>query len=94
MATNTAINGRVTTGDRLLILSLSGPGDSKVIISLDPVPLRARPLLRKAVEGLMEKRASAAGLILRPHGKAHKCSAVGRMQGSAEGRGRSWHGGQ
>jgi len=52
-------HAEVSDGDRLLILTLAGYEDSKVIISLDPVPLRARPLLRKAVEGLMEKRARA-----------------------------------
>jgi hypothetical protein len=53
-------HAEVAEGDRLLVLTLAGYQDSKVIISLDPVPLRARPLLRKAVEGLMEKRARAA----------------------------------
>jgi hypothetical protein len=47
----------VTEGDRLLILTLAGYEDAKVIIGLDPIPHRARPLLRKAVEGVMERRA-------------------------------------
>jgi hypothetical protein len=50
----------VTEGDRLLILTLAGYEDAKVIIGLDPVPRRARPLLRKAVEGVMERRARSA----------------------------------
>ncbi len=54
-------HAEVSEDDRLLVLTLAGYQDSKVIISLDPVPLRARPLLRRAVEGLMERRARAAG---------------------------------
>lgn len=53
-------HAEVTEGDRLLILTLAGYEDAKVIIGLDPVPLRARALLRKAVEGVMEKRAQTA----------------------------------
>lgn len=49
----------MTEDDRLLILTLAGLEDAKIIIGLDPVPRRALPLLRKAVEGLMENRARA-----------------------------------
>jgi hypothetical protein len=41
---------------RVLILSLTGGG--KIFISLDPVKLSARPLLQRAVSGVMEKRAA------------------------------------
>jgi len=54
-------HAEVTEGDRLLILTLAGYEDAKVIIGLDPVPLAARPLLRKAVEGVMAGRARTAG---------------------------------
>lgn len=53
-------HAEVTEGDRLLILTLAGYDDSKVIIGLDPIPPRTRTLLRKAVEGVMEKRVQAA----------------------------------
>jgi hypothetical protein len=53
-------HGELSADSRLLILTRAGYEDAKIIISLDPVPLRARPLLRKAIEGLMEKRARAA----------------------------------
>ena len=48
----------VSDDDRLLILTLAGYTDAKVIISLDPVALHSRPLLRKAITGVMEKRAA------------------------------------
>ena len=46
----------VSEDGRLLTLTLAGYEDAKVIISLDPVKPGARPLLRKAIEGVMEKR--------------------------------------
>ena len=46
----------VSDDHRLLTLTLAGYEDAKVIISLDPVKESARPLLKKAVEGVMEKR--------------------------------------
>ena len=52
-------HAEVTEGDRHLILTLAGYKDSKVIIGLEPIPGRARLLLRKAVEGVMVKRAQA-----------------------------------
>lgn len=41
---------------RWLTLTLAGYEDAKVILTLDPIPLKARPLLIKAVTGVMEKR--------------------------------------
>jgi hypothetical protein len=43
---------------KLLTLTLAGYKDSKVIISLDPIKPSGRPLLAKAVSGVMEKRAA------------------------------------
>jgi hypothetical protein len=49
---------------RWLTLTLAGYDDAKVILTLDPIPVRARPLLIRAVEGVMAHRdpESAAGL--------------------------------
>ena len=44
--------------DRWLTLTLSGYEDVKVILTLDPVKPAARPLLKKAVLGVMEKRSA------------------------------------
>lgn len=46
----------VSDDGRLLTLTLAGYEDAKVIISLDPIKERTRPLLKKAVEGVMERR--------------------------------------
>ena len=46
----------VSDDGRLLTLTLAGYEDAKVFVSLDPVKPAARPLLRKAIEGVMEKR--------------------------------------
>ncbi len=46
----------VSDDGRLLTLTLAGYEDAKVIISLDPVKESARPLLRKAVDGVMKQR--------------------------------------
>lgn len=43
-----------------LVLTLAGYEDSKVILTLDPIPLKARPLLVRAVTGVMEKRSDPA----------------------------------
>ncbi len=45
--------------DRWLTLTLAGYEDAKVILTLDPIRPKARLLLKKAVLGVMEKRASA-----------------------------------
>jgi Tol biopolymer transport system component len=45
---------------RWLTLTLAGYEDAKVILTLDPIPARARPLLLRAVLGVMEKRQPAA----------------------------------
>ena len=42
---------------RWLTLTLAGYEDAKIILTLDPIPLAAHPLLVKAVTGVMEKRA-------------------------------------
>ena len=44
-------------GDRWLTLTLAGYEDAKVILTLDPIKPAALPLLKKAVLGVMEKRA-------------------------------------
>ena len=49
----------VPVDQRMLILSLAGGG--KIFISLDPVKLSARPLLARAIGGVMEKRATQSG---------------------------------
>ena len=51
-------DAEVPPDQQMLILSLSGGG--KIFISLDPVKLSARPLLARAVAGVMEKRAGQA----------------------------------
>jgi hypothetical protein len=53
-------HAEVSGDERFLVLTLAGYEDAKVIISLAPVKPAARPLLAKAVSGLMEKRAEAA----------------------------------
>lgn len=52
---------------RWLTLTLAGYEDVKVILTLEPIPLTARPLLIKAVAGVMEKRANSpeAGSVSR-----------------------------
>jgi hypothetical protein len=50
-------HAEVSPDTRLLTLTLAGYTDSKVIISLDPVKPGSRPLLAKAIAGVMEKRA-------------------------------------
>ena len=65
----------VTEGDLLLILTLAGYEDSKVIIGLDPIPIRLRPLLRKAAEGIEEKRAAAGDAA----GSADTAAKSGRL---------------
>lgn len=50
----------ISDDDRLLTLTLAGYEDAKVIISLDPIKIGARPLLRRAVEGVMAQRAASA----------------------------------
>ena len=50
----------VSEDGRLLTLTLAGYEDAKVIISLDPVKEKARPMLKKAVEGVMERRETAS----------------------------------
>ena len=50
-------NAEVSEDTKLLTLTLAGYTDSKVIISLDPVKPGSRPLLAKAIAGVMEKRA-------------------------------------
>lgn len=49
-------HAEVSPDQRLLTLTLAGYQDAKVIISLDPVKLASRPLLAKAIGGVMEKR--------------------------------------
>jgi hypothetical protein len=63
-------HAEVTEGDRLLILTLAGYSDSKVIIGLDPIPKRTLPLLRRAVEGVMERRGQAAAAGTAPDSAA------------------------
>lgn len=41
---------------RWLTLTLAGYDDAKVILTLDPVPVRVRPLLIKAMEGVMARQ--------------------------------------
>ncbi len=53
-------HAEVSGDHRLLTLTLAGYGDAKVIISLAPVKPAARDLLRKAIDGVMSKRAEAA----------------------------------
>jgi len=43
----------VTDDADLLVLHLAGQGDSRVIISLDPIRLERRLLLKRAIEGRM-----------------------------------------
>jgi hypothetical protein len=50
----------VTLGDQLLVLKFAGYENAGVVISLSPVKKSTRPLLRKAIEGVMSKRAEAA----------------------------------
>jgi hypothetical protein len=52
-------HAEVSSDERFLTLTLAGYEDAKVIISLAPVKPAARPLLAKAVAGVMEKRAEA-----------------------------------
>lgn len=47
---------------RWLTLTLAGYEDAKVILTLDPIPLKARPLLVRAVLGVMEKRQESAAM--------------------------------
>ena len=42
--------------DRWLTLTLAGYEDAKVILTLDPIAPKTRPLLKKAILGIMEKR--------------------------------------
>ncbi|MES2705510.1 MAG: hypothetical protein V4726_02795 [Verrucomicrobiota bacterium] len=52
----------VSSDDRWLTLILAGYEDAKIILTLDPIDLRARALLVRAVTGIMEKRdAQSAG---------------------------------
>jgi hypothetical protein len=51
-------HAEVSADHRLLTLCLAGGG--KIFISLDPVKHTTRPLLARAVEGVMEKRALQA----------------------------------
>lgn len=53
-------HAEVSDDASLLTLTLAGYDDAKVIISLDPIKLSARPLLRKAVEGVIERRKTSA----------------------------------
>ena len=46
--------------DRWLTLTLAGYEDVKVILTLDPIKPAARPLLKTAVLGVMEKRTAAS----------------------------------
>ena len=48
--------GEFSPDDRWLTLTLAGYDDVKVILTLDPIPPKARPLLKKAILGVMEKR--------------------------------------
>ncbi|MDB5733360.1 MAG: hypothetical protein JWQ03_3255 [Variovorax sp.] len=45
---------------RWLTLTLAGYEDAKVILTLDPIPLKAKPLLVRAIRGVMEKRLESA----------------------------------
>lgn len=49
-------HAEVSGDEKLLTLTLAGYQDSKVIISLDPMKPKSRPLLAKAISGVMEKR--------------------------------------
>jgi hypothetical protein len=49
------------SGD-LRLLTLNLPGEAKVFISLDPLKPAARPLLAKAIAGVMEKKVSPPGI--------------------------------
>ncbi len=53
---------------RWLTLTLAGYEDAKVILTLDPIPVQARPLLIRAVEGVMAHRQPAASEGQSPEG--------------------------
>ena len=55
-------HAEVLHDNRLLVLTLAGCQDAKIFIGLDPIPLRTRPLLVRAIEGIAEKRAEAAAM--------------------------------
>ncbi|MES2468546.1 MAG: hypothetical protein V4675_14660 [Verrucomicrobiota bacterium] len=52
----TIASGEFSPDDRWLTLTLAGYDDVKVILTLDPIPPKARPLLKRAILGVMEKR--------------------------------------
>jgi len=56
-------HAEVDDGQRLLVLTLAGYEDAKVIISLAPIKPGARSLLAKAITGVMEKRTEGSASI-------------------------------
>lgn len=48
--------------DRWLTLTLAGYEDAKVILTLDPVKPASRPLLKKAILGVIGKRSPLSGV--------------------------------
>jgi hypothetical protein len=51
----------VDEGMKRLTLVLAGLEDARIIVTLEPVAARSRPLLAAAVRGVMAKRGEAAG---------------------------------
>ena len=51
-------NAHVTNDFKMLVIDIAGAGDSKVFVSLDPIPKDRLPLLAQAIDGRMEQNAA------------------------------------